>query len=360
MWRIGGQQLIRRKSPVGKGSFKTIRRSIQRFPDISTTNIRGISLNFFHLVSPRILSAVLSLAIFSILATQLGRDGFAKFQTNLNNIAICNNGTYHINITLPTEINKDGKIIHPERFQQVHSNAIRAIQWIEPFLVALYGSPDILHMLNKDYSGGSLRLMLSRYIGLGTYNEIKMEKGKMLNDFNYKNKNHYLEKLHEKSPYILPETTGYDINYNKFLKHGIELRIFDYFPEEYLEDILNFIILVCAHSSFNKIPDPKENKLWQNFVIDVLKYGSNAMVSHELNDLVKTVFDTFTPNIFHFLQNKKPRTVLHFLNKLGGKLYKMYHDFSICAKLSPNMKPIIFVDYNNKIKEEFKKSINIV
>ena len=65
---------------MGKGSFKTIRRSIQRFPDISTTNIRGNSLNFFHLVSPRILSAVLSLAIFSILATQLGRDGFAEFQ----------------------------------------------------------------------------------------------------------------------------------------------------------------------------------------------------------------------------------------------------------------------------------------
>jgi len=286
--------------------------------------------------------------------------GFAKFQTNLKNVAICNNGTYHINITLPTDINKDGKIIFPVRFQQVHSNAIRAIQWIEPFLVALYGSPDILHMLNKDYSGGSLRLMLSRYIGLGTYDENKMEKGKMLNDFNYKNKNHYLEKLHENSPYILPETTGYDINYNKFLKHGIELRFFDYFPEEHLEDIINLIILVCAHSSFNKIPDPKENKLWQNFVIDVLKHGSNAMVSHELNDLVKTIFDTFTPNIFHFLQNKKPRTILHFVNKLSGKLYKMYHDFSICSKLSPNMKPMNFIDYNNKIKQEFKKSINII
>jgi hypothetical protein len=152
-------------------------------------------------------------------------------------------------------------------------------------------------------SDGSSWAPSFREAGLGTYNEVKMEKGKMLNDFNYKNKNHYLEKLHEDSPYILPETTGYDINYNKFLKHGIELRIFDYFPEEYLEDILNLIILVCAHSSFNKIPDPKENKLWKDFVIDVLKHGSNAIVSHELNDLVKTIFDTFTPNIFHFLQN---------------------------------------------------------
>ena len=28
-------------------------------------------------------------------------------------------------------------------------------------------------------------------------------------------------------------------------KHGIELRIFDYFPEKYLEDIINFIVLLC-------------------------------------------------------------------------------------------------------------------
>jgi hypothetical protein len=48
------------------------------------------------------------------------------------------------------------------------------------------------------------------------------------------------------------------------------------------------------------------------------------------------------------------------INKLGGKLYKMYHDFSICTKLSPNMKPITFIDYNYKIKEEFKKSISII
>ena len=50
----------------------------------------------------------------------------------------------------------------------------------------------------------------------------------MLNDHEYKNKPHYFNKLHENSPYQPPETIGYDFNYNKFAKHGIELRIFDY------------------------------------------------------------------------------------------------------------------------------------
>ena len=95
--------------------------------------------------------------------------GFAVFMTNPTNLAICNAGTYHINITLPTAVKAGGAIKNPERFKQRHANAVRAIQWIEPLLVALYGTPDILHSYGPDYAGGSLRMALSRYIGLGTY-----------------------------------------------------------------------------------------------------------------------------------------------------------------------------------------------
>ena len=45
------------------------------------------------------------------------------------------------------------------------------------------------------------------------------------------------------------------------------------------------------------------------------------------------------------------------MNKISGKLYKKYKDFSICTKMSPNMKEIKFVDYNSIIKEEFAKSL---
>jgi len=278
--------------------------------------------------------------------------GFAKFLTNMNNLAICNNGTYHINITLPTELDGKGNILHPDKFKKVHSNAIKAIQWFEPFLVGLYGSPDILNILNKDYAGGSLRLMLSRYIGLDIYDTEKMEKGKILNDFVYKNKKHYFNKLHENSPYIPPETIGYDFNYNKFIKHGIELRIFDYFPEEYLKDIINFIILICQHSIYNEIPDVKNDEEFQYFIIDVLKNGSKAMVSQSLRDKINIIFDSYVPNCF-ISSRGKPKTIIEFMNKISGKLYKMYSEFSVCKKMSPNMEPIKFIDYNSIIKNEF-------
>jgi hypothetical protein len=63
--------------------------------------------------------------------------------TNMNNIGICNSGTYHINITMPTEI-KNTQIVNPGQFKKMHCNAIRIIQWFEPFIIALYGTPDIL------------------------------------------------------------------------------------------------------------------------------------------------------------------------------------------------------------------------
>ena len=286
--------------------------------------------------------------------------GFAKFLTNPNNVAICNNGTYHINITLPTELNEKEQIKNPEHFKVIHGNAIRAIQWFEPFLVALYGSPDILHLLNKDYAGGSLRLMMSRYIGLGIYNEKEMRKGKLLNDFDYKNKNHYFEKLHKNSPYNPPETIGYDFNYNKFLKHGIELRIFDYFPEEYLEDIINFIILLCQYSIDFEMPDPKEDEDWQQFVIDIIKNGSNVLVPINLKIKINKVFNTTNNSAFSFLLRKQhPVSILHFMNKIGIKLFDKYGEGPIVKKLSPNMKIIHFVDFNKMVKEKFSELIII-
>jgi len=212
--------------------------------------------------------------------------GFVKFLSNMNNLGICNNGTYHINITLPTELNENNNIKNPETFEKIHSNAIRMIQWMEPFLIALYGSPDILSLLDDSFSGGSLRLMMSRYIGLATYDSTTMKKGKILNDFDYKTKDHYFNKLHANSPYIPPETIGYDFNYSKFKKHGIELRIFDYFPEDYLEDIINFIILLCQFSIDKNIPESQTYNFYNEFVIDCIKYGSTSLVTVELYNYI--------------------------------------------------------------------------
>ena len=272
--------------------------------------------------------------------------GLAKFLSNPNNIAVCNNGTYHINITLPTKLSDTGEIKNQDEFKAVHANAIRAIQWIEPLLVALYGSPDILHLIDSAYSGGSQRLGFSRYIGLGTYDSGIMEKGKLLDTFNY-NEQPYFNELHADSPYIPPETTGYDFNYNKFTKHGIELRIFDYFPEKYLEALMNFLVLVCQYSVIKQIPDPRMDPLWNHLCMKAIKKGSVTKITPAVRSKLYSVFgltNWWSP--FNY-------SVIDISNSIAASLYKRYKDNSVCTKLSPNMKPVILIDYNTEIKTKF-------
>jgi hypothetical protein len=278
--------------------------------------------------------------------------GFAKFLTNPNNLAICNNGTYHINITLPTSMNEKGEIKYPDNFKKVHANAIRAIQWIEPLLVALYGSPDILHILNPVYSGGSQRLGFSRYIGLGTYDTNTMEKGKLLDTFKYKEKKSYFTELHKCSPYNPPETTGYDFNYNKFTKHGIELRIFDYFPEKYLEHIINLIIIVCDFSTTRDIPPV--NETWSKMAVDAINKGSDFRISPREYNEIYNIFGLHNCLWTVFNMNQTP---LHILRRITNCLYHAHRNSPLCKKMSPDMKGISIVDYNSKIKEMFKKDL---
>jgi hypothetical protein len=305
--------------------------------------------------------------------------GFVKYMTNMKNIGICNSGTYHVNITLPTTLSLCGmKIKDPVAFKQTHKNAIRFIQWIEPLIIALYGTPDILSLCAQAqaqadahahaYCKGSLRLMMSRYIGLGTYDTDKMEPGKKLNDFDYKSDTkHYFNQLHSSSsasPYNPPLTIGYDFNYNKFKNHGIELRILDYFPEEYLTDVVNFIILVCQHSVYHNLSlemKPQHSKLWSDFVVSCIRQGSEAMVSNDLYLKLREIFgmdanmNTFC--CFSLFRKNKERTIMNVITKISNFLYDKYKDDTIVCKMSPCMKKIAWVDYNKIIKEKYANAI---
>jgi hypothetical protein len=289
--------------------------------------------------------------------------GFARFMSNPENTAICNNGTYHINLTLPTKLDKDGEIDNPEQFKLEHANAIRAIQWIEPLLVGLYGSPDILCLLDPSYAAGSQRLAFSRYIGVGTYDSKTMEKGKLLDSYSYSDTgktNYYTEMHYNKSittPYIPPATIGYDFNYNKFKKHGIELRIFDYFPEEHLEPIMNLIILACQHSLHSTIPEPGDSKEWVNLCMKAVRRGSATKIVYDFYSRLYTVFGIEDPCFLYNRFLKTKASMLHVANTLATGLYKNYSKGSICKKMSPEMKPVVLIDYNSLIKKEFKKLV---
>ena len=208
---------------------------------------------------------------------------FAIHLTNYNNVAIFNNGTIHFNITLPTKLNENSEIFNKEKFIEMHKKAIKMIQWFEPLIIAVYGSPDPFSILQKEiqlsenliFSSCSQRNAISRYISIGTYDTDLMESGKILvksiDDLSVSKLDYWwFNRFHKNSAYIKLDKIGLDINFNKHWNHGIEIRFLDYINNNNLiKECLEFIIYLMDLSLESKIDDLK-----------------NPIISPEFNDLV--------------------------------------------------------------------------
>jgi hypothetical protein len=214
--------------------------------------------------------------------------GFAVFLSNRQNVAIFNNGTYHVNLTAPTRLDKNGEIEDWSKFLHIHRNAARLFQWISPFLVAALGSADPFANLggpHKEFPAGSQRLAASRFVSVGTYDTCRMPSGKLLTTPTkemdlpplwwhemYASKQSAFEKL---------EAIGYDINFNKFKNHGLEFRIFDWFPEEDLGPLVRTLIgmMDIAMSIQSEIPVPQESRIWRRVLGRCVWEGANALLT---------------------------------------------------------------------------------
>jgi hypothetical protein len=232
--------------------------------------------------------------------------------------------TYHFNFTLPTKLNKDCYIENYPLFIEQHKNLINLIHWVEPLLISMYGSGDVLATGNSNLSGTSQRVAKSRYIGLGTYDVDTMTPGKILQIES--NNNHlsdmdywWFNKYYEKSDYTKEDLIGVDINFHKHKNHGIELRIFDYFDESKLDEVFTFIVLLMDHSLSKKIKSPVRNKLWNEYVVDILN-TRNANIDSSLLIFYKTIFE--------FKRDIKTTTELY--TKIHNKLLKKYKYSGIC------------------------------
>ena len=212
--------------------------------------------------------------------------GFARFSTNSDNLAIFNNGTYHFNFTLPTMLDRQGNIANMKEFDLRHKKAIHILQFFEPFFIAKLGTPDILSTTtSKRFPRGSQRCAASRYISIGTYNTKKMVRGKLLQEertnLNMQD-SHWYNLLYDKIDYVKNEKIGFDINYNKFRNHGIELRFFDWFPEEKLEGVLRFLVHILDHSEKKKHFDNIVGTVeWNSITFKALYEGKDGVLSKE-------------------------------------------------------------------------------
>lgn len=275
--------------------------------------------------------------------------GINMFMTNQENLVLFNNGTYHFHITLPT-LAENSRIVDYNTFDKTHSNAIYLLQWFEPFFIATLGSPDIMGVINREYdldknfTLGSMRNAMSRYIGVGTYNK-SMPRGKILtykvDDFRKllkfgKEENiWWRDQIEMEMEYELLPQVGLDFNQEKMYQSGFEFRSFDEFPSEYLNDVLFSIILICEHAL--NLPDVKwghDSVAWNNLVFKSLKYGYLTEINDDEKDEVLELLQLLnsTDTSFHKLKAEfKAITLLdEFFFKVLEVLYDKYKDNNLC------------------------------
>jgi len=277
--------------------------------------------------------------------------GFVSFMTNINKCSIFNNMTYHFNFTLPTKLTSNCNIENYSLFIEQHKNAINIIQWVEPILIAMFGSADILSSVNSRISPTSQRCAKSRYIGIGTFDTNLMTPGKILNISSIENHLSNMDywwfnQYYNNTDYTKEDQIGLDINFHKHKNHGIELRIFDYFDESKLEEVLKFIVLLLDHSLHKKVKSPVRNRLWNNYVCSILQ-DRNAILDNDLIIFYQHIFDFSNTSI-------KTSSDLYF--KITEILLNKYKSNGICYK---NM---IRHDITNKIpcKKKYLSSCSIM
>lgn len=237
---------------------------------------------------------------------------FAIYLTNINNIGMFNNGTLHFNITLPTFLDKNGNINNREKFTEDHKNYIRFIQFMEPLLIAVYGTPDPFSDENISYldennsnlefkllfSACSQRCAISRYIGIGTYDTNTMTKGKLVtcntNDIVVSKETYgWYNRYYKSCAYNKLNEIGYDINFNKHLNHGVEIRFFDHIDStEEIKMILTFFVYLGDYSVKSaNIMNPIYNKIWNDIVVNTMKYGKKLTLNEEHIILYNNIFN---------------------------------------------------------------------
>jgi hypothetical protein len=143
-----------------------------------------------------------------------------------------------------------------------------------------------------------------------------------------------------KGPYELNDKIGYDVNFNKFKNHGIELRFFDWFPEEYLKDVMNLIVLFATHSVSTAEPCSWLSVNYQNIILKCVRLGFRCQLSSDecaviLKDLQLSIAVSSLP--------VEPITLLQ---RISDKLYELYRLSDLVQMMSPSMTRPVLVSYN--------------
>lgn len=292
--------------------------------------------------------------------------GLNMFMTNQENLVLFNNGTYHFHITLPT-LTENSRIVDYNTFDTTHANAIYLLQWFEPFFIATLGSPDIMGVisntydLDENFTLGSMRNAMSRYIGVGTYNK-SMPKGKILTykvadfrkllKFEKEDNIWWRDRIELEMEYELLPEVGLDFNQEKMYQSGFEFRSFDEFPATYLNDVLFAIIIICEHAV--NLPNIKwghDSVAWNNLVFKSLKYGYLTEINEEEKQEVLNLLQLLNPSDTNFntLKAEFEEIVLldEFFFKILAVLHDKYKDNNVCIDAMSGQKTTFPPQWDN-------------
>jgi hypothetical protein len=206
---------------------------------------------------------------------------FATYLTNPTAVSMFNNGTFHVNATLPTRLGFNREPLWRADFVEKHRRLARFVQWMEPLWIATFGSGDPLAAVAAGFAAGSQRLAVSRYIGVGTFDTVAMPTGKIL-QIKKAVAGHIPWYDVSDSAYTPLDVIGLDINFNKHWSHGLELRIFDQMPMAALRAVLEHVVLLMDLAlSGDPVADPRAEAVWQGAARSAIFEGSRWSVKPE-------------------------------------------------------------------------------
>jgi len=211
---------------------------------------------------------------------------WASHLTNLANVSMFNNGTIHINVTMPTRLGFNKAPRSMKRFRHEHQQLARLIQWVEPLWLAVFGSGDPFRVHSPQYgsryAAGSQRMAVSRYIGVGTYDTETMPVGKILQVPRAVGQYPWYDWLHGRTDYAPLDVIGLDLNYYKHGSHGLELRFFDQMTMVGLRVVMEHLVtLMDLVREGWVVPNPQKSAIWQRAAGNALYNGVHWAVSVE-------------------------------------------------------------------------------
>jgi hypothetical protein len=220
---------------------------------------------------------------------------FARHLTNPHHYTMFNNGTIHVNLTLPTALDEHGEIADRTEFRRQHQRAARYFQWFEPLLAVVYGTADPFGKREK-FSAASQRLAVSRYVGLCNYPSDQMPEGKILL-YNVSGGTSYVSpgvatshvpfgeptwynEFYKRTAYVCLETHGLDINYMKHKNHGLEFRIFDGLRRDQMLDVCRIIWNICYWTLdySEDLADSRATSWFQELVLGCMLEGADYVI----------------------------------------------------------------------------------